>query len=214
MHTVPAQTGLRFLLRTFAWKGRLVVDGDVARCPQPPLLSSDSHPLTSKHSGKFSGPHSDTSSLRPSTTVCCSERPTPTAASHLVVPLQPLELSFCRTHEAERFARIAGDLSRWFGALLCPASAFSTLISGHFWKAALSRLPEAPPSLLPPQLSPLPLSVSACGRSGALFPGPLLCPQSSSQEMPQLPTLVPGTSCSHKSTEPSPTLAQLSPSKV
>lgn len=130
------------------------MDGDVARCQQRSLLlSSDSQPLTCRHSGKFSCPHSDTSSLRPSTAVCCSERPTPTAASHFVVTLQPLEISFCRTHEAEGFCAGGWRPLQMEQALLRPLS----LLHTDRWPPLESRpswLPEAPPSLLPPPADP------------------------------------------------------------
>lgn len=64
--------------KTLTWKVRALMNEDTAQCQLfSLLLSSDSHPLTCKHSGNFSGPHLDTNCLLLSATVCCSKYPTP-----------------------------------------------------------------------------------------------------------------------------------------
>lgn len=56
---------------------------------------------------------------------------------------------------------------------VCPTSAFSTLITCHFWKAAPFL---ASWNSSPFQMTPLPLSIYACRPSGALFRGTLFFP--------------------------------------
>lgn len=88
------------------------MDEDVVQCQLLSLLLSfDFHPLTCKHSGKFSWSNSRTNSLLPSTTVCYSECPIP-AASPLRVALQPLEIPFCCPMRLKGSEQVTSDFSK------------------------------------------------------------------------------------------------------